>query len=88
MEVIPAGVPNITGSITASNETSGLVGPQSIASGALYVAEPAGIQGVVHNQQNSANCPLGFDASRSNPCYGNAETVQPPALQLITQIRF
>ena len=29
-----------------------------------------------------------FNASRSNPCYGNAETVQPPALQLIPQIRY
>ena len=29
-----------------------------------------------------------FNASRSNPCYGNAETVQPPALQLIPQIKF
>jgi hypothetical protein len=29
-----------------------------------------------------------FDASLSNPIYGNVETVQPPALQFIPQIRF
>lgn len=29
-----------------------------------------------------------FDASWSNPIYGASSTVQPPALQLIAQIRY
>lgn len=74
---LDAGLPNIEGSITASHGTSGLVSPYSIASGALYCAEPAGSQGVVHANDNGARNPLGFDASRCSDVYGNAETVQP-----------
>lgn len=29
-----------------------------------------------------------FDASKSNPIYGNSSTVQPPAIQLIPQIKY
>ena len=29
-----------------------------------------------------------FDASKSNPIYGNSTTVQPPAIQLIPQLRY
>ena len=29
-----------------------------------------------------------FDASKSNPIYGSSDTVQPPALTLIPQIRY
>ena len=29
-----------------------------------------------------------FDASRSNPIYGKATTVQPPSISLIPQIKF
>ena len=31
---------------------------------------------------------FGFDASRSNPIYGKATTVQPPSISLIPQIKF
>ena len=31
---------------------------------------------------------LKFDASRSNPIYGKATTVQPPSISLIPQIKF
>ena len=30
---------------------------------------------------------LSFDASKSSPIYGNSSTVQPPAIQLIPQIK-
>ena len=87
-KIFSAGLPNIKGSITAWHGTSGLVSPQSIASGALYCAEPAGSQGIVHANDNGARNPLGFDASRSNAIYGGSETVQPPAFALIPQIKF
>ena len=29
-----------------------------------------------------------FNASKSNPIYGNSSTVQPPAIQLIPQIKY
>ena len=32
--------------------------------------------------------PLSFNAANSNAIYGSADTVQPPALQLIPQIRY
>ena len=31
---------------------------------------------------------IGFSASLYEPIYGNSDTVQPPALQLIAQIKF
>lgn len=31
---------------------------------------------------------IGFNANRSNSIYGSGDTVQPPALQLIPQIKF
>lgn len=77
MAIKSAGLPNIIGSANI-NSTSGW------ASGALYYTNWAkGADGNDYSQYN-----LQFDASRSNSIYGAASTVQPPALQLIAQIKF
>jgi hypothetical protein len=46
------------------------------ATGALYKTSGIGTMSVGNIGTNAG---LGFDASRSNSIYGNADTVQPPA---------
>ena len=57
-------------------------------SGAFYNAggntNPGGL-----GNNSGANVPyLGFQASKSNSIYGASETVQPPAIILLPQIKF
>lgn len=47
---------------------------------AQIASENTSNQGVFHN--------IMFDAQRSNSIYGNSDTVQPPAISLIPQIKF
>lgn len=76
--VLAAGLPNIT-----ANDFSG--NPNTGGSGAIYNAG---------NSDNTVGAGqtywrlYAFDARRSNEIYGNSDTVQPPALQLIPQIKF
>lgn len=73
-----AGAPNITGQLTYYFYDQG-------TSGAF--AHSAADQGV--SPGNSVKIITAtFDASRSNPIYGNSTTIQPPALCLIPQIKF
>ena len=73
-----AGAPNITGQLTYYFYDQG-------TSGAF--AHSAAEQGV--SPGNSVKIITAtFDASRSNPIYGNSTTIQPPALCLIPQIKF
>lgn len=77
MAIKPAGLPNIIGSANI-NSTSGS------ASGAFYFTNNRkGADGNDYAQYD-----LQFNASRSSSIYGASNTVQPPALQLITQIKF
>ena len=79
---IEAGLPNITGTIHTAY--------RNISSG-----EPTGAvaRGNAENGSNMGS--LGefwvtytFDASRANPIYGASETVQPPAITMIAQIKY
>ena len=74
-----AGLPNIVG--LANN----CVFDNAEATGAFYVTiggeSGRGLDGL--NKKN-----LNFDASRSNSIYGSSQTVQPPAILLIPQIKF
>ena len=81
---VEAGLPNITGSHqfhmnALANYGTGAL--KSIGSSVKdYVLTP-------NNQIN--NYPtLDIDASRSSPIYGRSETVQPPALTMIAQIKY
>ena len=80
MSVIAPGLPNITGTIQAGDHNS-----ISDASGAFYFIRQTSSQ----LESGSAYLQLvGFDASYSNEIYGNANTVQPPAIVLIPQIMY
>ena len=79
LSVLAAGLPNITG------KSEGCYRVNEYSDGAFYYVRES-------NSSLSGDTLLmqifGFDASRSNPIYGASTTVQPPALQLMPQIRY
>lgn len=71
-ESLPAGLPNITGKF------SGIEGNEStFAEGAFYKEGSINTGG-----SGNGDAYVGFDASRSNPIYGNSDTVQPRAMAI------
>ena len=70
-----AGLPNITGSVDCFN---------SGYSGAFSYQKSAGHYG----SSGTNHAIINFNASKSNPIYGNSETVQPPALTLLPCIKY
>ena len=76
-QAIQAGLPNITGLF-------GNIYAQGV-SGAFYV-DANGLQAHADSMWNNSR--IGFDASRANQIYGKSNTVQPPSLTLIPQIKF
>ena len=75
VQVLQAGLPDIVG--LAYNA----VFDNANASGAFYITN-GGESGMGVSGNNN------FTASRSNSIYGSNQTVQPPALSLIPQIKF
>ena len=77
---ISAGLPNITG-------TSGMniTGQQITMSGCFY--EGSAGNSYVGGGNGTGNR-LFFDASRSNPIYGNSNTVQPPSIKIRVKTRY
>ena len=81
---VGAGLPNIKGSF--SGHRLGDQAESTHRDGAFYLTG--------HSERQAegggwANMPIfNFDASKSNPIYGSSETVQPPALSLIAQIKY
>lgn len=69
-----AGLPNITGTFSADYLTSN-TGDDAYGTGALYNAGNLGESGTSGSNGNAFA--IGFDASLSNPIYGNSNTVQP-----------
>lgn len=80
---IEAGLPEITGSFDGAQRT---IGGGLDATGAFYYISTPGNIG--HDSVQGKYTHNGFSAQRSNPIYGNADTVQPPAICLIPQIKF
>ncbi len=83
---VKAGLPNIKPNINARFDNT--FGPaEATGEGAISIIGP----GVTHVSVNSygeyPNWALGFDASKSNPIYGRADTVQPNALRALVLIR-
>lgn len=68
-ETVEAGLPNIVGRIGAIGKKN------AVYEGAFYYD---GKGGTLSNE-GEADYNAGFDASKSNPIYGNSDTVQPPA---------
>ena len=93
---VEAGLPNITGEWSVKKEYKTFAGVQLLAEleiderGALYVAEKGDRNGIPDHPTIHKNAPIavGFDASKSNPIYGASETVQPPAITMIAQIKY
>ena len=75
-----AGLPNITGTWSSH------IPANAVNSGATRLASTgnAGVAGGASDTKYSYT----IDASRSSSIYGNSTTVQPPAIQLIPQIRY
>ena len=73
-----AGLPNITGENGAVRINSTVAPP----SGVFYRGRDAQA-----GNTESAGTQISFDASRSNPIYGNSDTVQPPALTMVYIIK-
>ena len=78
---IAAGLPNITGDFRSVD-----VGGWEGASGA-FIAENTGGGGQTTLGSAHYDATVSFDASRSSSIYGASSTVQPPAIQLIPQLK-
>lgn len=86
-----AGLPNITGQLNCVASFKSSVGNAgfSSANGAFSIAnEHRDGYGVSGHLDGPTYSNATFNASRSNAIYGASSTVQPPALQLIAQIKF
>lgn len=82
--ILSAGLPNISGSTNTLHVQP--LGPKWAASGAFGLVQST-TYGANSGRENSATV-ITFNASLSNNIYGKAETVQPPAIVLIPQIRY
>lgn len=77
---VAAGLPNITG--TAGNYRDN-------AGAATYTGAFTGVASSIQSGTNNQPAArLSFDASASNPIYGNSATVQPPAIKQIPILRY
>ena len=83
MALLAAGLPNITGSWAPDAGWGSYTKP----TGAFTEITNASL---VINSMNGSKVRNGFNfnASRSSSIYGKSQTVQPPAIQLIPQIKF
>ena len=81
--VTPAGLPNIKGN------TGYLYYPSNegyTVSDAFYKGKNGTVTQAYATGYNEPV--LSFDASRSNSIYGKSETVQPPSISLVPQIKY
>ena len=87
---VEAGLPNITGhfAIRGPSETGLLLADASV-DGAIRntIAQSANKVGSSGGWR-AYSSDYSLDASRSNPIYGRSDTVQPPALSLVAQIKY
>ena len=77
---VDAGLPNIEGSMYM-----GSAGIGTYDSGAFYRSGSTAWWG---NAAGAHSSTLNFDASLSNPIYGNSNTVQPPAIKVRVKTRY
>lgn len=83
--VVNAGLPNITGSQGVWVSKDKGAQPTGAFFGGVLVNNSS-VQQV--QAQNNDIVYSDFDASRSNPIYGKSTTVQPPAVKLLTLIKY
>ena len=83
-QIRAAELPNIEGEITGT-AVYGLVGSDAIHSGAFDVGTAS--MRAFSGGGGGYLTTLKFDASKSNNVYGTSNTVQPPAITLIPQVK-
>lgn len=85
---IEAGLPNITGSIYNIVDFSDNADKADMKGALSIISEHS--DWVIANTNTASKIITGFDfdASRSNPIYGASDTVQPPAITMIAQIKY
>lgn len=83
---VEAGLPNITGQTIMGFILGNVTGVIPTATGAITVetADSTTDYGI----GRAARSLVGIDASKSNQIYGRSDTVQPPALAMIAQIKY
>ena len=77
-----AGLPNITGTARPALRSGGYPSMVDTATGAFYRTDANGYitsSSGTNTDSNYKGTHIHLDASRSNPIYGNSDTVQPPA---------
>ena len=79
--ILEAGLPNILGSAGYFNSLI-----EYVYSGAMF--EKSSKYTADANNGGAQAKEIGFDASRNNKIYGNSDTVQPPSIVLIPQLRY
>lgn len=82
-KAIEAGLPNITGTI---DDVRGSAGGTTSSSGAIYWASSSNSWRNTVAEGNSGGSGISINASRSNPIYGNSNTVQPNAVKKLLYI--
>lgn len=86
VQSVEAGLPNISGSIANIEGTTYSSG-STLSSGALYWIQPNYSKYIAQNN-GPGSASINLNATLSNSIYGNATTVQTPALTMIPQIRY
>ena len=83
--VLAAGIPNISGSTRISTQSAalGCYWPEGV-----FYAKGNNNLGIPDANQTQPVSDLGFSAALSSNIYGASDTVQPPALSLIPQIKY
>ena len=86
---IEAGLPNVTGQI-ATTVWGGSAGRGIFTSnsGSFQLEGNSLPAPTVNSYQKSGRTNFSFDASRSNPVYGNSDTVQPPSVKVRVKTRY
>lgn len=94
---VEAGLPNITGRLgepllyhTDDKKHGGSGSAEITQPDGAFVKTSTALRHVDGDAGKNymTNTGINFDASKSNPIYGASETVQPPALSLIAQIKY
>lgn len=78
--LVEAGLPNIKGNMKMFGDQGVGSTTETLPQGALYSGELIGT-GIPMRATNHDGYRLAFDASRSNPIYGNSNTVQPQSIR-------
>ncbi|WP_315002260.1 hypothetical protein [uncultured Selenomonas sp.] len=82
---VAAGLPNLKGKVLESYAGSFYAMSQSVP---FIYESTSSFTGQVQSNGGNSSSSILFDASKANPIYGASDTVQPPAISLIAQIKY